>query len=163
MIEVIDEFPLFSSKADYADLGICVITNGEVNKDGVAYLTDKFAIDLNRRLHFNRKLGEYILKWGNRSYYLGTYQKEKNGVKFKLFSFPVSAKRCDGADLTRIVQSSEELERNCIKYGIKNCFLPSVVSDQFCNLSYENVVKPTLDLILDDKFFIDVGKFSYNL
>lgn len=160
LIEVKDKFPFSGVRTDFKDLGICVASLGCLSKDGTAGLADKFAISLNSRLHFNRKLGEYVTKWGNRSYYLGMYQKKSPDVVFKLFSFPVSLGKAMDVDLTKILCSCEELVRNCDKYRVHTCFLPSPVADNFCGLPYESVVKPVLELALDDRFYVDVGKFD---
>lgn len=130
--------------------GVAIPITSSIDKDGLAILDQRDAKDAARFLHVNRLLGEYIRRWGFRTYYLGTYTNPSGG-KFKLFGLPVKHKVQENYDLTLITESVPDLVQLCDRYCIKGCLLPMIGEDLTV---FVNCIKPALELLLDDRFIV---------
>lgn len=128
----------------------CITTNGIVKADGHAVMGKGNAKQINDMFHVSEKLGKMINQYGNRVFNLGTY--DLHGYKLRLISFPTKHDWKDNSDLTLISKSCTQLVELCDKFNIDTCFLPAPgVSNG--NLSY-HLVKPVLELTLDERFYI---------
>lgn len=132
--------------------GIALPYVGGVSKDGLGMTDNLETRNVFRFLKLNRKLGEYITKWGNRTYYLGTFANPAN-AKFCVFGFPVKYNYKAESDMTLITKSCEDLDALCRKRGIKRCLLPMFAEDLGMSF-FKNSMRDTLDLVLDDKFIM---------
>lgn len=136
---------------------VCVTTNGIVKKDGNAVMGAGIAKETDTRFHIAPLLGEYLRKYGNRTFYMGCYRHEKTDNSFAIITFPTKNNWRDNSDLTLIKQSAENLVRICTNRNITKCYLPPVGCG--CgNLDWESQVRPVLEKILDDRFIITFRK-----
>jgi hypothetical protein len=134
---------------------ICITTNGIVKTDGHAVMGAGIAKQANDIFHLSARLGSYINQYGNRAFNLGTYQRcyLNNIATFTIFSLPTKYHYRDDSDITLICKSCEQLVEMCNKFGISKCYL----TPPGCgcgNLNYENMVKPWISMILDDRFVV---------
>ena len=139
--------------------GVCVTTNGVVKKNGHAVMGKGNALEIDNYYHVSPLLGKYLTQYGNRVFNLGLYYLS-NGVQtfpFRLFSFPTKYDWRNDSDLTLICRSCEQLVELCDKLQISKCFLPPPGCG--CgNLDYNVIVKPAIELLLDDRFTVVLRK-----
>ena len=137
---------------------ICITTNGETDKYGKAVMGKGNALQFKKLFPgIEIKLGKYLKQYGNRAFYLGTYQiKDSNSdiyLEVKIISFPTKHKWKDNSDITLINKSCEQIIEICNKFNIETCFIP-VPGCGNGGLNYSVTVKPVLELMLDDRFYI---------
>lgn len=103
---------------------ICITTNGIVKKDGVAVMgrgiaqaaRDKFSgVDV--------LLGNYLQKYGNRAFNLGSNYKYK-GKTFTLASFPTKHNWREPSDLKLINSSCQQIQQMANKFNWDKVYLP---------------------------------------
>lgn len=131
---------------------MCVTTNGITKADGTAVMGKGIALEADQIFHLSNLLGKYLKQYGNRAFNLGRFQRP-NGAVFTIFSFPTKHDWKENSDITLICKSAEQLMEMCTKFGITKCYL----TPPGCgcgNLSYENLVKPWISQILDDRFIV---------
>lgn len=130
---------------------MCVTTNGIVKADGHAVMGAGIAKQANQLFNLSEKLGNYITQYGNRAFNMGKFS---NGSKcFTVFTLPTKYHYKEDSDITLICRSCEQLVEMCNKFGITKCYL----TPPGCgcgHLNYENIVKPWISLILDDRFIV---------
>ena len=105
--------------------GICVTTNGIVMQNGKAVMgagIAKFVRDSFPDV--DSKLGDFISKYGNRVFNLGTHEFE--GKQFRLISFPTKNDWKDKSDLNLIEKSANELVSISDKFDLDKIYLPEV-------------------------------------
>lgn len=136
---------------------MCVTTNGIVKANGHAVMGAGIAKQADDCFHLSEKLGIYLKQYGNRAFNLGVYQRvyvsEPAPVNFHVFSLPTKHHWKEDSDITLICKSCEQLVEMCNKFGITKCYL----TPPGCgcgNLNYENLVKPWISQILDDRFIV---------
>lgn len=131
---------------------VCVTTNGIVKQNGHAVMGAGIALQANNQFHLSAKLGSYLKQYGNRAFNLGKYRRY-DGHVFTVFSFPTKHDYRNDSDITLICKSAEELVEMCNKFGITRCYLtrPGCGCGK---LNWENIVKPWLSQILDDRFVV---------
>ncbi len=130
--------------------GIVLPCTTAVNKDGVAILKQRDAVEANRLFHVGRALGQYTKEYGEHVFYLGTYRNPIGG-QFRLFSFPVRRNDFEECDATMISRSCQDLTTMCDRYGIECCLLPDFVENYE---TFYNCFKSIFDLVLDSKFIL---------
>lgn len=137
---------------------VCVTTNGIVKNNGDAVMGAGIALEANRYFKLAPKLGKYIKQYGNRAFNLGMYRRYSCNnpnvpINFTIFSFPTKHNYKDDSDITLICKSAEQLMEMCTKFNITKCYL----TPPGCGcgkLNWENIVKPWLSQILDDRFVV---------
>lgn len=136
---------------------MCVTTNGIVKADGHAVMGAGIAKQANDYFHLSEKLGGYLKQYGNRAFNLGVYQRSHVNlpapIYFNVFTLPTKHHWKEDSDITLICKSCEQLVEMCDKFGITKCYL----TPPGCgcgNLSYENLVRPWISMILDDRFIV---------
>ena len=134
---------------------MCVTTNGIVKADGHAVMGAGIAKQANQIFHLSERLGSYLRQYGNRAFNLGQYQRLylNDTATFTVFSLPTKHHWKEDSDITLICKSCEQLVEMCNKFGITKCYL----TPPGCgcgNLNYEQLVKPWISQILDDRFIV---------
>ena len=115
--------PFKSIKGDGTE-AICVTTNGIVMQNGKAVMgagIAKFVRDTFPGV--DSKLGDFLSKYGNRAFNLGTQEYE--GKKFRLISFPTKNDWKDKSDLNLIEKSANELVSIVYKFNLSKIYLPA--------------------------------------
>lgn len=129
---------------------ICITTNGDVKNDGCCVMGRGIARQFRDMFPgIDKKLGEYITKYGNRCFQLG--KGTVNGKTFIIVSVPVKHHWNEMADVTLISKSCDQLMEMADKYGYSKVYLPAPGCGNG-RLNYENQVYPWISLILDDRF-----------
>lgn len=145
---------------------ICVPTNGIVKKDGTAVmgagLAKKFAL---RWPEIPAILGEQLKIGGNMPYSIGLVTTDdfiKTPILYDkvndfsmVFSFPTKNHFKDPADLFLIKKSAQLMKNFADALGLELIAIPKVGTG-LGGLSWEGLVKPCLDKILDDRFCVAV-------
>ena len=137
---------------------ICVTTNGIVKEDGHAVMGAGIAKTANQLFNLSERLGKYIKQYGNRAFNMGIYQRYNVNnldipIHFTVFTLPTKHHWKEDSDITLICKSCEQLVEMCNKFGITKCYL----TPPGCgcgNLNYEQLVKPWISMILDDRFVV---------
>ena len=132
---------------------ICVTTNGIVKADGHAVMGAGIALQANKRFQVSARLGSYISQYGNRAFNLGQYKRNGSNEVFTVFSLPTKHHFKDDSDINLIVKSCNQLVEMCDKFGIAKCYL-TPPGCGLGNLNYEQLVKPWISQILDDRFVV---------
>ena len=130
---------------------MCVTTNGIVKPDGHAVMGAGIAKQANERFQLSARLGQYLKQYGNRAFNLGRYVNGSN--YYTIFTLPTKHHFKEDSDITLICKSCEQLVEMCTKFGIFKCYL----TPPGCgcgHLSYENLVRPWISMILDDRFVV---------
>ena len=141
--------PFKSIKGDGTE-AICVTTNGIVMQNGKAVMgagIAKFVRDTFPGV--DSKLGDFLSKYGNRAFNLGTQEYE--GKKFRLISFPTKNDWKDKSDLSLIEKSANELVSISDKFDLKKVYLPAPGCSHG-QLKWKEVEKKLSSL--DDRFTI---------
>lgn len=126
---------------------VCILTNGVVRNNGEAVMGAGQAKQAKDKWPMLPSiLGKYIREYGNRPFILGN-------VGYTLLSFPTKWDYKDNSDITLIVKSAELLVEMADKWNFKNIYMPPPGSG-LGGLSYDNIVKPWLEMIFDDRFVI---------
>lgn len=115
--------PFKSIKGDGTE-AICVTTNGIVMQNGKAVMgagIAKFVRDTFPGV--DSKLGDFLSKYGNRAFNLGTQEYE--GKKFRLISFPTKNDWKDKSDISLIEKSANELVSIAYKFNLSKIYLPA--------------------------------------
>ena len=159
MIELIGNYNIFDlpkqQQITIVNEAICITTNGIVKKDGKAVMGKGIALDADIHFHLSDKLGQYLNQYGNRAFNLGVYERYYS--KYRVFSFPTKHHWKEDSDITLICKSAEQLVEMCNKFYITKCYIPPVGCG--CGkLNWENIVKPWLSQILDDRFIVVLRK-----
>jgi len=124
---------------------ICITTNGFVkNGTGECVMGRGIALEAKNKFpKLPKELGFKITKFGNDVFYFKDYN---------LFSFPVKHNWFEKADLKLIEKSCIQLLGLVNDYKFTNIFLPKVGCGNG-KLLWKDV-KPILEFILDDRFYI---------
>lgn len=130
---------------------VCVTTNGVVKADGHAVMGAGIAKQADQLFNLSKRLGDYINQYGNRVFNMGKYT---NGSQLiTVITFPTKHHWKNDSDINLIIKSCEQLIEICDKFGITKCYL----TPPGCgcgHLSYENIVRPWISLMLDDRFIV---------
>jgi len=113
---------------------ICVTTNGIVKSDGCAVMgagIAEFVRDAFEKQKIDRRLGIYLLKYGNMSFYLGEYEfplikdfEMSQGKILRLASFPTKYHYKNKSSLKLIKKSVEEIIERANKFHMNLIYIP---------------------------------------
>lgn len=141
---------------------LVITTNGQIDKNGDVVMGKGNALEFKKLFPgIEKKLAGYLKQYGNRAFNLGNYrlQSSINGdyVDIKILTCPTKHNWKENSDLTLITKSCQELVEMCDKFKIETCFLP-VPGCGNGGLNYKTIVKPVLELMLDDRFYVCFNK-----
>jgi hypothetical protein len=141
---------------------LCITTNGDIDKNGNAVMGKGNALEFKKLFPgIETKLGAYLKQYGNRVFNLGSYRLQSvtdgDYVDIKILTFPTKHHWKENSDITLITKSCEQIIEVCNKFKIETCFLP-VPGCGNGGLNYKTTVKPILELMLDDRFYICFNK-----
>lgn len=130
---------------------MCVTTNGIVKADGHAVMGAGIAKQADEKFHLSARLGQYLKQYGNRAFNMGKFSDGQRC--FTVFTLPTKHDWKENSDITLICKSCEQLVEMCDKFGITKCYLtpPGCACGK---LNYEQLVKPWISMILDDRFIV---------
>jgi hypothetical protein len=145
---------------------ICITTNGHYTTEGLAVMGGGCAgVCAKRWPDTAVRLGKCLKNFGtNQPFVIGALDANGDYVepnlrmikefKFKclIFSFPTIDNLLDGAKLSLIKQSAEELKKLVERFGLRNVVVPRPGCG-IGSLNYKDV-KPILEDIFDDRFTI---------
>jgi hypothetical protein len=134
----------------------CVTTNGDVRADGTAIMAKGVALQVSQQFPgIDKTLGSFIQQYGNRVFNLGVHDVVDGDVihKIRVISFPTKFHWRDMSDMTLISHSCEQLLKICEKFKIQTCFIPAPGCG-LGGLNYDVTVKPLLDVMFDDRFYV---------
>lgn len=134
---------------------ICITTNGITKSNGDAVMGKGIALTANNYFHISKKLGEYLIKYGNRAFDMGFFAAF-NQAPHHVLTFPTKHDWRYNSDINLIKTSAEQIVRICDARSITKCYLPPVGCANG-HLDYEKTVKPVLEEILDDRFVVILG------
>jgi O-acetyl-ADP-ribose deacetylase (regulator of RNase III) len=128
---------------------ICVTTNGVVKANGELVMGKGIALEFAKRYpglaaHF----GKVVKYNGNRVFMFMTEPDQAQVV-----SFPTKNHWKDGSDIDLIIQSAKELVYLTTRYSWVKVVLPRPGCG-LGGLDWEKEVKPAIENILDDRFYI---------
>lgn len=150
-IENVDVFDILKQAPKDVLIGVTIPTNGNVDKNGSNIMGKGFALLVKKRIpSIDKVIGNFILKYGNRSFVLG---KEDN---IYWISMPTKHDWRNDSDLTLICKSAQEIVEIADKYGLQKVLMP--YPGIGCGNLTKQVVGNMLELILDDRFYL----FSYS-
>ena len=149
MIELKGNYDLFNLPQN--NEAICIPTNGSNRKNGCAIMNNNIAQQADYKFNLSARLGQYVNTYGNRAFNMGKCINGQNS--FTVFTLPTKHHWKEENDVTLICKSCEQLVEMCNKFNITKCYL---VSQSISNgkLHWENILKPWLQLILDDRFVV---------
>jgi hypothetical protein len=129
---------------------ICITTNGSVKKNGKAVMGRGCAREANRRWNCSKILGKAIKECGN----VPMIFRRTEG--YAVVSFPVKHRWWEKADLNLIRGSAKRLVELVNYHGWKKVILPRPGCGNG-KLDWKDV-KPILEPILDDRFYVITHK-----
>lgn len=132
---------------------VCVTTNGIIKQNGRAVMGRGIAKTADDRFDLSRQLAHYLLKYGNRLFYMGVKRDAVTGHEMSIITFPTKHHWRDKSDIELIRTSAKQLVSTCDKFGITKCYLPCPGCANG-GLDWEIQVEPVLEPILDDRFII---------
>lgn len=153
-VDMFDTISLFTDPLNIP--AYCVTTNGDVKADGSAVMGRGVALQVVQEFPgIDKTLGSFINQYGNRVFNLGIYEINDNSHKHlvRIISFPTKHHWKETADITLIVKSCQELIEVCNKFNVKTCFLPAP-GVGLESLNYKATVKPSLEVLLDERFYV---------
>lgn len=130
---------------------VCVTTNGNIKKNGLAVMGRGIALEANKRFNLTSKLAKYLNLYGNRLFDMGIYQNQIS--YFHIITFPTKYNWTENSNLELIEKSCQQLVELCNKRNISICYLTPVGCANG-HLDYQTQVKPILEKYLDDRFII---------
>lgn len=101
---------------------ICVTTNGEVRKNGNAVMGRGSAEFARDTFKVDKLLGEYLTKYRNRAFYLGTYPYR--GKQISLATFPTKYTWRDKSDIQLIKESALQMMKIADKFELRKVYIP---------------------------------------
>jgi hypothetical protein len=128
---------------------ICTTTNGETRKNGYAVMGKGNAQLVRDTFKLDKLLGEYLLKYGNRAFYLGAHSYK--GKDIIIASFPTKQFWKDKSNLDLIEKSVEQIKKIADKYNLKKIYIPvpgcsngqlkwSQVKERLCTLDERFII-----------------------
>lgn len=133
---------------------ICITTNGVLRKDGRAVMGRGVALDAAKRFEFiANDLGVYLRKYGNRVFNMGKRRDNMNGRYVNVITFPTKHDWHDKSDIELIKISAMQLVALADKFKFRTIYLPRPGCANG-GLNWEQLVKPIIEPILDDRFVI---------
>lgn len=153
MIEIQNTGSLFYLPQNGHEAAV-VTTNGVIRKNGDAVLGKGQALEAKKLFPgMERQLGEYLRRYGNRAFYMGTRQVGEHLTS--LVTFPTKHHYRDNSDLDLISESALQVKEIASKFQLTKVYLP-LVGCGLGNLDYEKQVRPVLHQTLDDDRFVVV-------
>ncbi len=153
MIEIQNAGSLFYLPQNEHEAAV-VTTNGVIRKNGDAVLGKGQALEAKKLFPgMERQLGEYLRRYGNRAFYMGTRQVGEHLTS--LVTFPTKHHYRDNSDLDLIMRSTVQLKEIAAKFQLSKVYLPPVGCG-LGKLTYEKQVRPILQQVLDDDRFVVV-------
>lgn len=133
---------------------ICVTTNGVIRKDGRAVMGKGIALEATKRFAFiANDLGLYLRKYGNRPFNMGKRVDMLTNKYVNVITFPTKHDWHDRSDIELIRTSAMHLVNMADKFKFGTIYLPRPGCANG-GLSWEQLVRPTIAPILDDRFVI---------
>lgn len=153
MIEIQNAGSLFYIPQNEHEAAV-VTTNGVIRKNGDAVLGKGQALEAKKLFPgMEQQLGEYLRKYGNRTFYMGARQVGDHLTS--VVTFPTKHHYRDNSDLDLIMRSAIQLKEIAAKFRLSKVYLPSVGCG-LGGLDYANQVRPILQKVLDDDRFVVV-------
>lgn len=110
---------------------ICITTNGEIKKDGRAVMGAGTALFARDTFGVDEQLGQYLKKYGNRSFYLGLFTFPKvqgfekvEGKRLHLATFPTKNAWRNPSDPKLIEQSAIQIKQIADKFHLEKIYIP---------------------------------------
>lgn len=155
MIEVQNSGSLFDLPQHECEAA-AITTNGIVSKAGLAIMGKGQALEAAKRYSgLSAKLGEYLQRYGNRAFYMGTYPDR--GHLTSLVTFPTKHHYRNNSDLDLITASAQQVKQIADKFKLTKVYLPPVGCG-LGKLDYEKQVRSILQKYLnDDRFVVVLG------
>lgn len=137
-----------------------ITTNGMLRKNGYAVLGKGQALEAKQLFPgLEKRLGEYLFRYGNRAFYMGVHQLGKRLTS--LVTFPTKHHYRDNSNLELITASTYQVRSIADKFQLKKIYMPPVGCG-LGRLNYEEQVRPILQKILtDDRFVVVLGFENY--
>lgn len=135
---------------------LCVTTNGDLNKNGECVMGKGVALQFKNLFpDLPKRIGSLIQQYGNRVFNLGLFDYAGSGehIPIRIMTFPTKHHWKEESDINLIKKSCEEIIQVCDKFKCDTVFLPAPGVGAG-GLNYQNIVKPVLQLSLDDRFYI---------
>jgi len=150
MIEIKGDLWAEGKKAD----AICITTNGFVKKNGAAVMGRGCALEARQKFPgIDFILGKELLQYNTRVFEILTYNQNKEH-SISIVSFPVKYNFWEKASLTLIEKSAKELvEAANNRESWKKILIPRPGCGNG-KLDWNTEVKPILEGILDNRFYI---------
>jgi len=131
------------------DEAVAVTTNGVVKANHEAVMGAGCAKEANELFHVSKKLGKYLLEYGNRPFNLGLYSNGE--TRLTLLTFPTKWDWKDKSDMRLIKKSATHLIEMADKFQLKKIYIPRVGCG--CGgLDWNKEVCPYLKTVFDDRF-----------
>lgn len=134
---------------------ICATTNGETRKNsGNAVMGRGSAKVFRDEFKVDKLLGEYLIKYGNRAFFLGNHSyTNKHGTTKQIFlaTFPTKHSWRDMSDIGLIEASAIQIKKIADKFNLKRIYIP-IPGCANGQLKWSDV-KDKLS-ILDERFII---------
>lgn len=155
MIETQSAGSLFYLPQDEKEAA-AITTNGVLRKNGYAVLGKGQALEAKQLFSgLEKRLGEYLFRYGNRAFYMGVHQLEDRLTS--LVTFPTKHHYRDNSSLELITASAHQIKMIADKFQLKKIYMPPVGCG-LGKLNYEEQVRPILQGILtDDRFVVVLG------
>lgn len=134
---------------------LVIAVNSEVSPDtGKAIMGKGIAREARDRLwNIDAKLGAYITQYGSRCFRFPMDVTESKIFEWTLITMPTKVRWREPADPMLIAQSCAQLVEMVDKFGYSEIHMvrPGVGNGK---LSWEQVVKPLIDPLLDNRFIV---------
>lgn len=155
MIEIQNTGSLFYLPQNEREAAV-VTTNGVIRKNGDAVLGKGQALEAKKLFpRMEQQLGEYLRRYGNRAFYMGTRQVGDHLTS--LVTFPTKHHYRDNSDPDLIIRSAVQLKEIAAKFHLSKVYLPPVGCG-LGKLDYAKQVQPILQQVLDsDQFVVVLG------
>lgn len=101
-----------------------ITTNGVIGTTGHAIMGKGQALEAAKRYSgLSAKLGEYLQRYGNRAFYMGTYLD--GGHLTSLVTFPTKYHYRNNSDLELITASAQQVKQIADKFKLTKIYLPA--------------------------------------
>lgn len=145
MVELQNTGSLFHLPHDEREAAV-VTTNGMLCKNGDAVMGKGQALEAKQLFPgVEKRLGEYLSRYGNRAFYMGVYQAGSHLTS--LVTFPTKYHWRDRSSLELITVSAHQVKAIADKFHLNKLYMP-LVGCGLGKLDYVSHVRPILQEIL---------------